>query len=73
MSFEGAVKVKGIPEEHAYIAREHCNCGGAWRWMQQALLFSPQQVPHDRISVQCDKCGETREYLFDVSGFFGVT
>lgn len=71
MAFEDAVAVDSIADERAYVAKHPCACGGAYRWRQQALLFGPEDVPYDQISVQCEKCGNSAEFWFDCRSFFG--
>ncbi len=71
MSIENAVKVNSIREEYEYIAAQRCPCGGPYARQGQALHFDDDQVPHDRITVQCTSCGTTAEYWFNCSAFFG--
>ena len=59
-------KVRGIDDEDALMAM--CPCGG-WR------LRSNEVAPvtgrwHDRLGVTCDRCGQPRMFVFDITSFF---
>lgn len=71
MSIENAIAVESIAAERAYLAAHPCACGGAWKVSQQALVFDEARKPHDQLRATCQGCGDTGEFWFDVSAFFG--
>ena len=42
-----------------------------WQVKAQRLVFDPLGKPHDILLVECARCRATREYIFDISAFFG--
>ncbi|MHB2016786.1 MAG: hypothetical protein ACYCW6_07590 [Candidatus Xenobia bacterium] len=66
-----AVSINSIPEEHEYVARQKCQCGGNYRTLQQALIFTDAKKPLDRLHAACTACGAPQDFWFDISSFFG--
>lgn len=65
-----AVCVHSISQEYWYIKRDPCVCGGQFeKEMQELILYNDN--PSDRLMTKCSKCGLTREFIFDISAFFG--
>ena len=62
---ENAIKVSGISEEYKYIKK---NCSGC-QVVQQSLVFIKKK-PYDILEVRKAN-GETVEYFFDISSFYG--
>ena len=60
------IKVHCTAQEYWYIHRQHCECGGHYGKIMQALTRGPSGYV-DRVTVRCKQCGGTNEYDFDVS------
>lgn len=70
MSPDPPVPVHSIQEEHLYILLQRCTCGNGFELVSQTLeTRGPQHV--DRITGRCLGCAQSRDFHFDVSGFFG--
>jgi len=67
---EQAVPVGNVAQEYEIVAADHCRCGGDFRVLRQALLFHEGR-PYDLLETVCVQCGQAREFLFDISDFFG--
>ena len=65
-----AIKVNGIPEEYAYLAKQRCACGGSLTREAQALLELGGKK-YDQLTARCEKCGQEQRFLFDINSFFG--
>lgn len=65
-----AIKVGSILEEYAFLSRQKCSCGGAFKNEAQALLEAGGKH-YDRLDVRCPQCGTARSFLFDINAFFG--
>jgi hypothetical protein len=59
-----AIPVGSVPEEYAWVARNHPGCTFAG----QALLFVKGK-PFDRLTLRLES-GEEREVFFDISSFY---
>jgi hypothetical protein len=68
---DNLVKVHDVAQEYWYIRRTHCSCGGTFQTQMQMLQYR-DGTPVDRLVTKCDKCGNAREFLFDISAFHGV-
>lgn len=69
---EQAIAVDSVEEEYAIIAAERCACGGRFHVVRQSLVRSGDRS-YDLLEAICQRCGQPREFLFDVSAFFGKT
>jgi len=65
-----AVAVNGIQQEYEIVAAERCPCGSQFQVTRQALLFHEGR-PYDLLETACRQCGQQRQFLFDISAFFG--
>ena len=66
-----AIKVWCVDQEYWYIRRFRCACGGEYERISQALLRGPTGDA-DLLETQCKKCGNKRDFLFDISEFMGA-
>ena len=64
-SFEKAIIVKNISEEYEYAKKVCTDC----TFIQQSLAFEKSK-PYDILTFKKPN-GETAEYYFDISKFFG--
>ena len=68
MSSQGTLqRVRHVDDEDLLMAS--CSCGGSWR------LHSNDVAPvagrwHDRLGVVCDRCGQPKSFVFDITAFF---
>lgn len=65
------VAVHDVGQEYWYVDRHPCSCGGRYR-MQMQILQDRGGTPVDRLITECDKCGSSHEFLFDISAFHGL-
>lgn len=63
-----AVRVHGVSQEYWYIKRNPCTCGGQFETELQ-LLTDYDGKAADRLMTRCNRCGEAREFIFDISAF----
>jgi hypothetical protein len=63
-----AVRVHDVSQEYWYIKRNPCNCGGQFQKEMQ-FLTDYDGKPADRLATRCDRCGEARDFIFDISAF----
>lgn len=64
-SFEKAIIVNNISEEYAYAKKVCSDCS----FIQQALVFEKRK-PYDILTFK-KPGGQTVEYYFDISSFYG--
>ncbi|MCX7021196.1 MAG: hypothetical protein NTW26_02770 [bacterium] len=63
-----AIPVTTIDEEYAYVAVQPCpECGGVFAVTEQSLQFDDAGTPFDILQAECQSCGATRDFYFDVS------
>ena len=67
----GARQVGSVAEEYAELRRTRCECGGSFTVVMQRLVFSADGRPADVLNTKCSACGSTRDFVFDISSFFG--
>lgn len=59
-------------EEDLYITLQTCKCGGFHQKIRQSLRPEGKEGPYyDNIDAKCTKCGAEKEFVFDVTRFFG--
>ncbi len=56
--------------ELLHIYAQRCDCGGRYEIRTHHLLRA-NDLPIDRITAVCRRCGETRDFFFDVHTFYG--
>jgi hypothetical protein len=69
-----AKEVKKIEEEYNYIIAQACSCGGIYSVVPPAILqvcFKKSNRVYDGISTRCILCGNTRDFLFDITQLYG--
>ncbi len=64
------IPANSLTFELAYIAASHCECGGTYQAQSQQLLFA-NDLPIDRVQAQCERCGQSRDFYFDIHSFYG--
>jgi hypothetical protein len=64
------VKVHDVSQEYWYISRSACPCGGRYD-IQRQVLKSRDGVAVDHVVTRCNGCGHSRDFIFDISAFFG--
>ena len=68
--YPNAVKVDSSAREHAYVADQLCpSCGGRLEERDQALMQHDRKS-YDVLHVACKRCGEERDFTFDISSFY---
>ncbi len=65
-----AVRVHSVSQEYWYIKRHLCICGGHFEKEMQSLIQHDGK-PSDRLITKCSDCGLRREFIFDISTFYG--
>jgi hypothetical protein len=65
------IKVHCVDEEYWYISKERCQCGGEFEMMKQSLMHDSEGTPMDVLNTICKKCGSPKDFVFDISSFFG--
>lgn len=70
MTDQTAIPVHSIQEEHLYVLLQRCGCGHPYELVSQSLESGGER-PVDRITGRCQGCAGSRDFLFDVGGFFG--
>jgi len=68
--YDKAIKVDSVAQEHLYVARQGCSCGGRLHPTGQALLEHKGRH-YDLLKTRCQACGNRAEFLFDINSFFG--
>jgi hypothetical protein len=68
---DGARQVGSVAEEYAELRRSRCECGGSYTVVLQRLVYSADGRPADILSTKCSACGSARDFVFDISSFFG--
>jgi hypothetical protein len=63
------IKVNSLQSEYVYVTNQRCPCGGRYTVVSQALMLTTP--PADRLECRCQKCGQERAFVFDISSFFG--
>jgi hypothetical protein len=66
-----AIKVGSVGEEYAFIQRQRCSCGGAYKPDAQAVV-EVGSLHYDKLDVSCKQCGSRRSHMFDINAFFGA-
>lgn len=64
------IPANSLTFELAYVAASHCECGGTYQAQSQQLLFA-NDLPIDRIQARCERCGQSRDFYFDIHSFYG--
>jgi len=62
--------VHDVSQEYWYIGRTPCSCGGRFEKETQALQRRDGK-PVDRLMTRCNTCGQSREFIFDITAFHG--
>lgn len=71
--FEDVIPVKHASEEHGYISRQKCECGGSIHFERFEFLPVKSGLPKfERAECSCVECKKKHEYVFDVSTVFSV-
>jgi hypothetical protein len=65
-----AIAVNSVAEEYYYWRRQKCACGGRYRLRYQLLRQQGEQH-FDELHVRCNQCGAERDFVFDITSFFG--
>jgi hypothetical protein len=65
-----AIVVNSVAEEYRYLRRQRCVCGDRYQLLFQ-LLRQQEERHFDELHARCEKCGAERDFLFDISSFFG--
>ena len=73
MNFDFAIAVASVEEEYHMISETPClRCGGRLMTRKQSLLKDEKtSKQYDLVESVCVMCGTPREFLFDISAFFG--
>ena len=61
------IEVSSAWEEHAYITRQHCACGGAFDWNRADLVPGHSGKWLEVVSVSCAACKGVQSFTFDVT------
>ena len=71
--FDDAIVVASVDAEYARVWGTPCaNCGKRLSVRKQSLLTDPRTGKHyDLLETSCVQCATPREFLFDISSFFG--
>ena len=64
------IKVHSINQQHWYMSRLRCACGGKFEKLSQAIE-SGSEGDLDVIKVRCAGCNEAGSYVFDISSCAG--
>ena len=68
--FDHAVKVDSVDTEYRYVAEQHCSqCSSPLKHEGQAL-FRQSGKSYDVLHTICKKCGQERDFTFDISSFY---
>jgi tetratricopeptide (TPR) repeat protein len=63
------ITANSIMFEAAHITAQYCSCGGRYQADIQRLVIINDQ-PIDYIAARCERCGETRDFFFDIHTFY---
>ena len=64
------LRAHDVVQEHWYIAKTPCACGGHYRLVTQQLSqFEGKSM--DVMNMACKLCEKPRKFLFDISPFHG--
>ncbi|MFH1789285.1 MAG: hypothetical protein ABH834_07890 [Candidatus Altiarchaeota archaeon] len=75
VDYGGAVKAYCVPWEYMFVGFQRCSCGAAFitppanKKCVQHLRKSEGKY-YDVIEITCVKCGNKKEFVFDINGFF---
>jgi hypothetical protein len=57
-------------EEHSYLRRDPCRCGGEIRFALAQIQQYTAEAVIEQVTGQCDRCGDKREMSFDLTAYF---
>ena len=66
---DGPLPVNCVEEEYAFVSLQRCDCGGSFTVERQML--SGGDVPMDVLAARCAECKARRDFVFDISAFYG--
>jgi serine/threonine protein kinase len=64
------VTVSSAWEEHSYLRRDPCRCGGEIRFALAQIQQYTAEAVIEQVTGQCDRCGDKREMSFDLTAYF---
>lgn len=67
--FMKLIIANSIMFEAAHITAQYCSCGGKYQADIQRLLIINDK-PIDYIGTRCERCGESRDFFFDIHSFY---
>lgn len=71
--FDEAIKIASVEAEYRRVALTPCsNCSNRLEMKKQTLVNDQDTgKAYDLLETRCIHCGKPREFLFDISFFFG--
>lgn len=64
------VAISSAWEEHSYLRREPCKCGGEVHFALAKFEQYTADAVIEQLTGQCDSCGDKREMSFDLTDYF---
>lgn len=64
------VTVSSVWEEHSYLFREPCTCGGEVRFALAKFQQFTEEAVIEQVTGRCNSCGDEREMSFDLTAYF---
>lgn len=65
------ITVHDVSQEYWYIGRTPCSCGGRFEMQGQAQQDRDGKSV-DKLMTRCGTCGQSRQFVFDITAFHGA-